>query len=287
MKDKKSPDDSSPDLAGHEFYRSKTKQWYAEQERRTSRVAARGYAKRKRANPLVNAAEKIPLQTHLITERDDIVELCERYVTPAVSRPGDILVISEKIVAITQGRTRRFEDIKEGFWAKFLSARVAKPPWGIGAVGLPVKMQAAIELVGLPRILLAAVIGGITRFLGRSGDFYRIAGPQVAQIDGTRVGTFERYINVIIYGPVYPKGVCERVQQAVGLETAIIDANDYGDVDILGKTNGIDDHWLSLVLADNPLGQELQMTPLGLVRRKGSADSNRTGGDPRKTTPSP
>ncbi len=279
MKNKKPADDSSPDLDGHEFYRSKKKAWYVERDKKTSRVAARDYAKRKRANPLVHTVEKIPIQTHLITERDDIVELCERYVTPAVSRQGDILVISEKIVAIMQGRTRRFEEIQEGFWAKFLAARVAKPPWGIGAVGLPVKMQAAIDLVGLPRILLAAVIGGITRFLGRSGDFYRIAGPQVAQIDGTRVGTFERYINVIIYGPVYPKLVCERVQQAVDLETAIIDANDYGDVDILGRTDGIDAYWLSLVLADNPLGQELQMTPLGLVRRKANADSNRTDRD--------
>jgi hypothetical protein len=266
---KKPADNSSPDVAGHKFYRSDKKAWYAEPDKRTGRVAVRPEARRKRANPLVDTVEKIPLKTHLVTERDDIVELCKRYVTPANPRPDDVLVISEKIVAVTQGRTRKFEDIKEGFWAKFLSARVAKPPWGIGAVGLPVKMQAAIDLVGLPRILLAAAVAALTRLLGRTGDFYRVAGPQVAQIDGTRVGTFERYINVVIYGPAYPKWVCERVRDAVGLETAVIDANDYGDVDVLGRTDGIDAHWLSLALADNPLGQELQMTPLGLVRRKG------------------
>jgi len=266
--EKKPADNSSHDLAGHEFYRSKEKAWYVEPDKKTGRVAVRPDARRKRANPLLATVEKIPIKTRLVTEADDIVELCCEYVPPADPQPGDVLFISEKIVAITQGRTRRFEDIKEGFWAKFLSARVAKPPWGIGAVGLPVKMQAAIDLVGLPRILLAAAVAAVTRLIGRSGDFYRVAGPQVAQIDGSRVGTFERYINVVIYGPAYPKWVCERVRDAVDLETAIIDANDYGDVDVLGKTDGVDAHRLALALADNPLGQELQMTPLGLLRRK-------------------
>jgi hypothetical protein len=265
---KKPADDSSPDLGGYRPYRSKDKEWYVEPDKRTGRVAVRPDARRKRANPVIRTVEKIPIQTRLVTEDDDIVELCMQYVTPANPRPDDVLFISEKIVAITQGRTRKFEDIHEGFWAKFLSARVAKPPWGIGAVGLPVKMQAAIDLVGLPRILLAAAVAAVTRLIGRKGDFYRVAGPQVAQIDGTRVGTFERYINVVIYGPAYPKWVCERVRAAVDLETAIIDANDYGDVDVLGKTDGVDAHWLALALADNPLGQELQMTPLGLLRRK-------------------
>jgi hypothetical protein len=264
-----SADSSSPDLPGHEFYRSDKKEWYAEQERKTDRVATREHAKDKRNNPLVRSCEKIPIKTHLITRQDKIVEVCQRYVPPANPQPNDILVISEKIVAITQGRTRRFDEIKEGFWSRFFAARVSSPPWGIGAVGLPVKMQAAIDLVGLPRIFLAAVIGGFTRFLGRRGDFYRIAGPEVAQIDGSRVGTFEEYINVVIYGPAYPKWVCEQISEALnGIPVAIIDANDYGDVDVLGRTDSVNAHWLELALADNPLGQGLEKTPLGLVRRR-------------------
>jgi hypothetical protein len=259
---------SSPDTDDYQVYRSTKKEWYREQKRRTHLVAERPDARRKRNNPYTRTVRTLPIKTHLITERDEIVEVCKRYVPPAGPRPGDVLVVSEKIVAVTQGRTRNFADIEEGFWARFLAARVSKAPWGIGAVGLPVKMQAAIDLVGLPRILLAAAVGAVTRTLGHRGDFYRIAGPQVAQIDGTRVGTFERYINVIIYGPAFPKWTCERISAALGgIETAIIDANDYGDVDVLGKTAGVDEHWLSLAIADNPLGQELQMTPLGLVRR--------------------
>lgn len=258
---------SSPDTDGYQVYRSTQKEWYREQKRRTDRVAERPEARRKRENPYTRTVDTIPIKTHLITEHDDIVEVCKRYVPPAGPRPGDVLVISEKIVAVIQGRTRRFADIREGFWARFLSARVSKAPWGIGAVGLPVKMQAAIDLVGLPRILLAGVVGAITRALGHRGDFYRIAGPEVAQIDGSRVGTFERYINVIIYGPAFPKWVCERVSSALGgIPTAVIDANDYGDVDVLGKTDDVDGYRLALSIADNPLGQELQKTPLGLVR---------------------
>ncbi len=268
-KEKTSADSSSLDLPGHEFYRSDEKEWYVEQERKTDRVATRENARRKRDNPLVRSCEKIPIKTHLITRQDKIVEVCRRYVPPASPQPNDILVISEKIVAITQGRTRRFDEIEEGFWSRFFAARVSSPPWGIGAVGLPVKMQAAIDLVGLPRIFLAAVIGGFTRFLGRRGDFYRIAGPEVAQIDGARVGTFEEYINVVIYGPAYPKWVCEQISEVLGgMPVAIIDANDYGDVDVLGRTDSVNAHWLELALADNPLGQGLEKTPLGLIRRR-------------------
>ncbi len=56
----------------------------------------------------------------------------------------------------------------------------------------PKKMQVAIELAGYPRILAATLIGGMTRLLlKRRGDFYRIAGNRIAEIDGFQPGRHE------------------------------------------------------------------------------------------------
>ena len=46
--------------------------------------------------------------------------------------------------------------------------------------------------VGSPRIVFAALIGGLTRAFGRGGDFYWIAGRRVAAIDGPNRYTVNR-----------------------------------------------------------------------------------------------
>src|SRR5690348_14222139 len=46
---------------------------------------------------------RVPVRTHVVTENDDIVDVVARYAGPLV-RPGDIVVVSEKVTAITQGR---------------------------------------------------------------------------------------------------------------------------------------------------------------------------------------
>jgi hypothetical protein len=53
---------------------------------------------------------RIPVRTHIVTAADDIVEVIERYAGPLV-RPGDIVVVSEKVVAITQGRAVPVEPV--------------------------------------------------------------------------------------------------------------------------------------------------------------------------------
>ncbi len=221
---------------------------------------------------------KIPIKTHLIIPDDDIVEVVERYVHPHIQE-GDIVLVTSKIVSICQRRVRHFDRLQVGFWANRLWKYVTVPKFGIGAVGLPEKMQAAIDIAELPRILLAALVAGITRtFLRRRGDFFRIAGHQVAEIDGSRILTFEQYCRVIIYGPVNGDAVAEAIKERVDAEVAIIDAGDWGNVDVLGASSGLDwsrRQWIIANCADNPLGQTMEMTPVGILRVVGAGRKGR------------
>src|SRR5687767_11453846 len=102
---------------------------------------------------------RIPVRTHVVTEADDIVEVLARYAGPIVE-PGDILFVSEKVVAITQGRAIPVEKIRVGTLAKLLWPRVSKVDYGIG-LRSPYSMQCAIDECGRARVLLAAVVGAV------------------------------------------------------------------------------------------------------------------------------
>lgn len=213
--------------------------------------------------------QKIPIKTHLIVPGDDIIEVVEHCVRPYL-RQNDIIIVTSKIVSICQRRIRHFDRIRVGWWAKILWKYVTVPSFGIGAIGLPEKMQAAIDIAELPRIILSAIVAGITRtLLKRRGDFFRVAGHSVAEIDGSRILTFEQYCRVIIYGPQNGNAVAEAIGKKLGAEVAIIDAGDYGNVDILGASSGLDfrqRQWIIESCRDNPLGQTMEMTPVGILR---------------------
>ena len=56
----------------------------------------------------------------------------------------------EKVIAICQKRVVTEEELKPGFWAKVLSRFVHQTSAGPG-MGLPIKMQFAINVCGLPK----------------------------------------------------------------------------------------------------------------------------------------
>ena len=212
--------------------------------------------------------EKIPVKTHVVGYGDDILGVVDKYTRP-VRRPDDTILVTSKIVSLCQGRTVPFDDLRVGFWARLLWRFVSKPVYGFGAVGIPEKMQAAIDLVGLPRIMWAALCSAVTKLLGRRGVFYEITGHGVAEIDGTRRQSFEPLIRLIVYGPAEGNATAEAIRARTGCEVAIIDAGDYGDCDCLGHSAGVDTKWLEETCNDNPLGQQLEQTPVGLLRVKG------------------
>ena len=213
--------------------------------------------------------KKIPVKTDVITENDDIITVAVKALKDEVL-DGDIVVISSKVVSISQGLVKPFDALKISRLAHFLSKFVTKPLSGEG-LGRVEKMQGAIDEAGAPRILLAAVVGGIGKMMGIHGWFYRVAGRRAGAIDGAdgvRAKTVGPYNRVLIFAPIKGDEVCEKVKAGLGkkVEIAIIDANDYGDVDVWGQTAGLDPEFVENNCADNFLGQRLEQTPLGIIR---------------------
>jgi hypothetical protein len=205
-----------------------------------------------------------PVRTHLVTEADDATAVVERYVSPLPE--GTVLVaVSERMVAITQGRSYPMTSIRPGRLARFLVRFVTRPGYGIG-LGTAETMQLAISEVGAPRILLAAVVSGITKPFGVHGLFYRIAGRQAAAIDGPTSYTIAPYNQAATLGPKDPTQAARAISEAIGAPVAVIDANDAG-CNALGLTRDLERRFVERLFADNPLGQAGEQTPICVVRR--------------------
>ena len=187
--------------------------------------------------------------------------------TRLVVRDGDLLFVTEKIVGITQGRAYPISEIQPRKLATFLSKYVTKTSHGIG-LGMPETMEMALRECGTPRILFAAAVAAVTKLIGRRGDFYRIAGPKARAIDGPTKNTIPPYDSHVVLGPARPDGVAADIAAALGrdIHVLVVDINDFGG-NILGSTTNKATNELVLkVLKDNPLGQDHQSTPLGIIR---------------------
>lgn len=205
------------------------------------------------------------IKTSVVTERDTLADIVARYAQPVLER-DDVLFISEKMVACTQGRAIPIRDIVPGVWARLLSRFVTRSPYGIG-LSMPETMQCAIDECGLLRILLAAAAGLAGKLLGRRGWFYRVAGQDAASVDGPCPNTLPPYNQYAVLGPRHPNGVARAVSKRLGgLLVLIIDANDLGCTLLGASRRGIDRERYLALLAQNPLGQGDECTPMGLLR---------------------
>ncbi len=208
---------------------------------------------------------RLPQKTAIITPDDDIVELVDRH-TRDHRQPGDILVVAESPLAISQGRALPEDEIKIGLLAKMLWRGVRKVPYGIG-LRSPATMQCAINEAGALRILLASAVGFLGKLIGRRGDFYRVAGMQAATIDAAHTSPIPPYDQCVILGPKDPDGVARAILERTGCQAAIMDINDIGGSWALGASAGIDRAHLEEVMRDNPMGQKDECTPIALVRK--------------------
>lgn len=204
---------------------------------------------------------RIPIRTHIITEKDDIIEVVRKY-TGEIAEPGDIITLAESVVAITQGRAILPETVRPGFWARLL----CRFPGKDGSLATPQAMQLAIGEVGTARILMGAAAAFLGKIIRRKGDFYRVAGRQLAFIDDV-AGTMWPFERHIILGPKDPGKIVAGIKEAIGAEAAIVDVNDKGNVDILAASDGIDQKQLIRDLSDNPLGNDDQQTPIVILKK--------------------
>ena len=207
---------------------------------------------------------RLPVKTHVITEADKLGDIFANYVKP-VGQEGDIVFISEKAVACTQKRAIPMKDIHPRPLAKVLSRFVYKTPYGIG-LGIPETMEMALRECGVVRILFAAAISVIGKLIGRRGWFYQIAGDKARAIDGPCDYTLPPYNEYVVLGPLDPDIAAKEAADACGYPVAVVDANDLG-CNILGRSDpSIDIAWMMKLLADNPLGQSDEQTPIGIIR---------------------
>lgn len=224
---------------------------------------------------------RYPIKTNLFKRGDNYIYKISCYFIREIKRLKEtnrlrgqkyFLVVTEKIVAIAQGRSYLLKEIKPRFWAKFLSKYVTKTPYGIG-LGSPWTMELAIKEAGLLRILTATLISAITKPLGIRGLFYRIAGEQIAAIDGpTSYSLYPSNISAKL-GPKNPQLVVDQIDRQIRnlkseiknfLGVVIIDANDLGQK-VLGNSTNLDNNLIEKIFSDNPMGQTDEQTPLVIV----------------------
>lgn len=208
---------------------------------------------------------RIPVKTHVVMREDNLGEVVDKY-TKDIRQEGDIIFCSEKIIAITQGRSFHIDDIHPSRLAKFLVKFVYKSPYGIG-LGSPFTMQLAIEDVGIPRIMLGCFCAAVTKPFGLRGVFYKVCGPKAYAIDGPCDYTIPPYNKYAKMAPKNPDKVAREMKALLGNEFIVLDANDL-NVDILGKSSkSLDEKLLKAMFKDNPLGQSSQQTPIAIVRK--------------------
>jgi F420-0:gamma-glutamyl ligase len=211
------------------------------------------------------AYERLPIKTHVVMYGEILEDIVKKYAANQVQE-GDILFVSEKIVAITQGRAYPVKDIKPRKLAYFLSEKVTKTKAGIG-LGMPETMEMALRECGTLKILFAAGVSAFGKAMGRKGDFYRVAGYKASSIDGPTPNTIPPYNSYVVLGPERPDAVAKELSKVMNCKVAIVDINDIG-----GNTLGISDSSMDRdqivqILKDNPLGQCHESTPLGIIRK--------------------
>jgi asparagine synthase (glutamine-hydrolysing) len=215
---------------------------------------------------------RVPLKTELVGRGDDLVDLYRRQVVQHV-QPGDVVVMAEKPIAASQGRSYALDEIHPTRLAKVLSKAVTKTPHGIG-LGIPETMQLAIDEAGAPRIVAAAAASAAGKVVGKRGLFYKVAGANVEAIDGPTHNTLPPHNTHAKLGPADPDGVAARLadflsESAGGrVEMVVIDANDL-TATVLGASPGADRRRVATLMRDNPLGQGHEQTPVCVLRRLG------------------
>jgi len=210
---------------------------------------------------------RIPVKTHKIHIKEELAPIITKYVKPQIKK-GDWIAISEKFVTISEGRVIHISAVKPGFLAKFIVLGVRKYPDDIGFAE-PHKMQVAIWQAGWFRVFFAMILGGITKLFGRHGDFYRIAGHRISEIDGFNPHAMPPFNEFAMLGPANPSKTCQEIEDNYNIPTVIIDGNNI-NTEVLGTSNNIpvSKEVAREILLDNPMGQNDELTPIIIVRKK-------------------
>ena len=135
--------------------------------------------------------ELIPVPTRILTDKDDIVDSIERYTKGKIGE-NDLLCCAESVVAITQGRFVRPEDLKITRVAQFCCRFI--PDYG--SLASPHGVQSLMNVEGKWRVAFALFAGFLGKIVGQNGLFYKWGGTETAMIDDV-TGRCRRSINAL------------------------------------------------------------------------------------------
>ena len=205
--------------------------------------------------------EILPVPTRILTDRDDIIDCVERYTRGKIGE-DDVISVAESVVAITQGRIVRPEDLKISRVAQFCCRFI--PDYG--SLASPHGMQSLMNVEGKWRVAAALFAGFLGKIVGKSGLFYKWGGEQTALIDDV-TGTMPPFDKHIVYGPRDPEDVVARLKERLGCFGAVIaDVNDLKRSRIVGVTDGTKGDLVAKLLIDNPFGNASQKTPICIIK---------------------
>lgn len=213
-----------------------------------------------------------PVRTRILTDKDNIVDMIVKYAQQDVG-PDDVVSVAESVVAITQGRITRPEDLQVSFLARILCRFIPQE----GSLSSVYGMQSAMDAEGQWRILFALMMGMVAKLFGKSGVFYQLAGPQAPLVDDV-TGTMPPFDKCLVYGPHDPNGVAEEIKRRLGCYgAAVADVNDLKRAAVLGVSEGLNPQELARILIDNPFGNASQRTPIVIIKNYAKAEKMAQG----------
>jgi hypothetical protein len=214
---------------------------------------------------------RYPIATPYLYLNDNLDDVIEKYAKPHL-KEGDVLGVATKIVSICCGFYVKEEDIKVGRLAKFLVKFVKKWPNDAG-FAVPAKVQLAMNIAGMPRFLFAMVVGGLMKYLGKPGYFYKIVGHNISAIDGFIPEQYPEPLQHLGFlAPEDPDKFCEELEKKHNMPIILLDGNNV-DNNILGMGTKAKEMYskekLMEILSGNPQsqGDEGVITPMLLVRK--------------------
>jgi hypothetical protein len=209
---------------------------------------------------------RVPVKTHLVGIGEDLGSVIALYAAEQIT-PDTTLCLSQKFVSICEGDVRHIDDVQDGWLAKLIVKYVHKNDNGDIGYSHPKKMQVAIEEAGYPRMIAAVIGGGLGKFvLKRRGDFYRIAGHNISEIDGFNPDAMPPFDQYAMLPSPDPDAICDALALRFGCSAYIIDGNNI-NVQVVGRSANLpmSEAAAREVMLDNPMGQGDELTPVFLI----------------------
>lgn len=204
--------------------------------------------------------ELLPVRTRILTNKDNIVDAIKEYAGGDIT-DRDIVCAAESVVAITQNRYVRPEELSPCWQARLMNRFVP----AAGSMASIYGMQAAMEKEGRWRMLFWFIAAAFAKLAGKNGVFY--AKCRQASLTDDVTGTMPPFDKCIVYGPADTDEVCEEIVKATGAYGAVIaDVNDLKRAAVLGKSKGLDPKQIAQILIDNPFGNASQKTPIVIIK---------------------